>query len=95
MYWLSLSFAFHQKSVFLILPTGDIGGSLGLFIGASMLTIVEIVDLVLLQLPLFRNWRWKRKEKEKKELPVQVVSEEYIWHKTWVSMTEMKTPLWL
>ena len=33
--------------------SGDIGGSMGLFIGASMLTIVEIIDLVLSQTPIF------------------------------------------
>ncbi|XP_060600472.1 uncharacterized protein LOC132753933 isoform X2 [Ruditapes philippinarum] len=39
----------------------DIGGAMGLFIGASMLTIVEIIDLFLIQLPIF-----KRKEDKMK-----------------------------
>ncbi|XP_053396435.1 uncharacterized protein LOC123544907 isoform X3 [Mercenaria mercenaria] len=39
----------------------DIGGAMGLFIGASMLTIVEIIDLFLIQLPIF-----KRKEEKQK-----------------------------
>ena len=33
----------------------DIGGSLGLFIGASMLTVVEVIDLLLGQTPVFRK----------------------------------------
>jgi hypothetical protein len=43
------------------LISGDIGGAMGLFIGASMLTIVEIIDLFLIQLPIF-----KRKEDKMK-----------------------------
>ena len=31
----------------------DIGGSMGLFIGASMLTVVEVIDLLLGQTPVF------------------------------------------
>lgn len=46
---------------------GDIGGSLGLFIGASMLTILEIVDLALIQLPIFKHSQ-KRQTKEKETL---------------------------
>ena len=45
-----------------ILFTGDIGGSLGLFVGASMLTIVEVVDFIVSQMPLF----FKKKEMELK-----------------------------
>jgi len=37
-----------------VLP-GDIGGAMGLFIGASMLTILEIIDLFLIQLPIFKR----------------------------------------
>ena len=33
----------------------DIGGSMGLFIGASMLTVVEVIDLLLGQTVLFRK----------------------------------------
>ena len=39
---------------------GDIGGSMGLFIGASMLTIVEVIDLVLSQTPVFASQREKK-----------------------------------
>ena len=33
----------------------DIGGSMGLFIGASMLTVAEVIDLLLRQTPFFRK----------------------------------------
>ena len=39
--------------IVLFFLSGDIGGSMGLFIGASMLTVIEIIDLFLTQAPLF------------------------------------------
>lgn len=33
-----------QTCVFLILFSGDIGGQMGLFIGASILTVLELFD---------------------------------------------------
>jgi len=35
-----------KKSYLLFLFSGDIGGQMGLFIGASVLTILEILDYV-------------------------------------------------
>ena len=43
-----------NKYTVLFIP-GDIGGAMGLFIGASMLTILEIIDLFLIQLPIFKH----------------------------------------
>ena len=41
----------------------DIGDSLGLFIGASMLTVVNVIDLILAQTPVFaQTKKGRRKE---------------------------------
>ncbi|XP_052768020.1 acid-sensing ion channel 5-like [Mya arenaria] len=33
----------------------DVGGAMGLFIGGSMLTVLEVIDLFLIQLPIFKH----------------------------------------
>ena len=35
-----------QMSPFWAVNTGDIGGSLGLYLGASILTVVELLDIL-------------------------------------------------
>ena len=35
-----------------LVVAGDVGGSLGLFIGASLLTVIEIMELLMMQTPL-------------------------------------------
>ena len=57
---LSYEFIQQQKGYDEYALICDIGGSLGLFIGASMLTVVEVIDLILGQTPVFR----KKKKKE-------------------------------
>ena len=52
----------NEIIIIFIFIVGDIGGSMGLFIGASMLTIVEIFDLFLSQLQIFAS----KEEKTKK-----------------------------
>ncbi len=42
---------------------GDIGGTLGLFLGASLLTLFEILDFFLLK-PIGRCFQPKRKQKQ-------------------------------
>ena len=56
------------NTTWFICVSGDIGGSLGLFIGASMLTILEIIDLALIQLPIFKH-KPKRKQNEQEKMP--------------------------
>lgn len=51
---------------------GDIGGSMGLFIGASMLTVLEVIDLILIQIPVF-----KTKKKDDTEQENDIRSEVY------------------
>lgn len=48
----------------LSLLVGDIGGSMGLFIGASMLTVLEVIDLILLQILVFKTKKKNDTEKE-------------------------------
>ena len=50
---LSYEYVCQQKRYNIFGLICDIGGSMGLFIGASMLSIVEIIDLLLGQMPLF------------------------------------------
>ena len=45
----------QQKGYDVFALVCDIGGSMGLFIGASMLTVVEVIDLLLGQTVLFRK----------------------------------------
>ena len=52
---LSYEYIRQQKGYDIFALICDIGGSMGLFIGASMLTIVEVIDLLLGQIPVF--WR--------------------------------------
>ena len=52
---LSYEFIQQQKGYDEYALICDIGGSLGLFIGASMLTAVEVIDLILGQTPVFRK----------------------------------------
>lgn len=49
----------------LICLTGDIGGSMGLFIGASVMTIFEILDFVL-NMSAEKAVKRKRKRKRQK-----------------------------
>ena len=53
----------QQKAYDIFALICDIGGSMGLFIGASMLTVVEAIDLVLAQTPVFAD---KKKGKRKR-----------------------------
>ena len=50
---LSYEYVCHQKGYNIFGLICDIGGSMGLFIGASMLSIVEVIDLLLGHMPLF------------------------------------------
>ena len=50
---LSYEHVSQQKGYDVFALICDIGGSLGLFIGASMLTVVEVIDLLLGQTPVF------------------------------------------
>ena len=43
----------QQKGYDIFALICDIGGSMGLFIGASMLTVVEVIDILLRQTPVF------------------------------------------
>ena len=52
---LSYEYIQQQKAYDIFSLICDIGGSMGLFIGASMLTVVEVIDLLLGQTPLFRK----------------------------------------
>ena len=40
--------------LYYIYYAGDIGGAMGLFIGASVLTIAEIIDLIVMQMTAIR-----------------------------------------
>ena len=58
---------------------GDIGGSLGLFIGASMLTVMEIIDLLIILAPgLFADRRKKEGEQDANARPVECVNSEIV-----------------
>ena len=50
---LSYEYIRQQKGYDIFALICDIGGSMGLFIGASMLTVVEVIDLLLRQTPVF------------------------------------------
>ena len=52
---LSYEYIQQQKAYDIFGLICDIGGSMGLFIGASMLTVVEVIDLLLVQTPFFRK----------------------------------------
>ena len=60
---LSYEYIRQQKGYDIFALICDIGGSMGLFIGASMLTVVEVIDLLLGQTPVFMK---KTKLKQKK-----------------------------
>ena len=68
--WLRIS---HDQIEFLYVPfqvfhfLSDIGGTLGLFLGASLMSFVEIVQLILEILNYFRNKCSKDKPKVKKK----------------------------
>lgn len=53
--------------------SGDIGGALGLFVGASMLTVVEVIDLFLKQ----TNCRTNKPEKKKTIYKVKLVGKTF------------------
>ena len=52
---LSYEYIRQQKGYDIFGLICDIGGSMGLFIGASMLTVVEVIDLLIGQTPVFRK----------------------------------------
>ncbi|XP_052769455.1 acid-sensing ion channel 4-B-like isoform X2 [Mya arenaria] len=52
---LSYEYINQQKAYDFFALISDVGGAMGLFIGASLLTILEIIDLFLIQLPIFKH----------------------------------------
>ena len=52
---LSYEYIQQQKAYDIFGLICDFGGSMGLFTGASMLTVVEVIDLLLVQTPFFRK----------------------------------------
>lgn len=52
---------FHDVIFIFFYISGDIGGALGLFVGASMLTVVEVIDLFLKQMNCCKHKPEKKK----------------------------------